>query len=129
MVMFSFLFSTGNIRFAQICSKYSKLCVKSDICCLHRLNTQNSMAMFTFFVGEICQLKLKFGTDTNSNMQNWLVVFTFFGLDKKYPFWVNLIKNIKIDSLSQNLFSWLIRICRIQRWCSRFSVFDWKHLV
>ena len=33
-----------------------------------------------------CQFKLKFGTKTNSNMQNSMALFTFSVLDRKYPF-------------------------------------------
>ena len=47
-----------------------------------------------------CQFKLKFGKKTNQNMQNSMVVFTFSGLDEKYPFQANLIQKIKIFSLS-----------------------------
>ena len=38
-----------------------------------------------------CQFKLKFGTWTNSNMQNLMVTFTFSMFDRKYPFRTNLI--------------------------------------
>ena len=34
-----------------------------------------------------CQFKLKYGTHTNSNMQNSMVVFTFSFLYWKHPFW------------------------------------------
>ena len=33
-----------------------------------------------------CQFKLKFGTKTNSNMQNSMALFTFSVLDRKHPF-------------------------------------------
>ena len=33
-----------------------------------------------------CPFKLKFGTQTNSNMQNSMAVFTFSVLDKKHSF-------------------------------------------
>ena len=46
-----------------------------------------------------CQFKLKFGTYTNSNMQNSMVVFTFSVLDRKHPFWENMVQKIKIVSL------------------------------
>ena len=46
-------------------------------------------------------------------MQNSMVMFTFSAFDWKYPFWVNLVQNIKIISLSQNLLPRPIRICRI----------------
>ena len=38
-----------------------------------------------------CQFKLKFGTKTNLNMQNSMVVFTFAVLQWKYRFWTNLV--------------------------------------
>ena len=44
--------------------------------------------------------RLIFGTETNSNMQNSMVVFTFAALDQKYPFWANLVQKIRIASLS-----------------------------
>ena len=43
-----------------------------------------------------CQFNLKFGTKTNSNMQNSMVVFILFVLGWKYQFWANLIQKIKI---------------------------------
>ena len=33
-----------------------------------------------------CQFKLKFGTETNSNKENFMVVFFFSALDQKYSF-------------------------------------------
>ena len=67
---------------------------------------------------ENCWSKLKFGTQTNSNMQNSVVMFSVFY--QKYPFWINLLKKIKIVSLSWNLVPILIWIRRIQRWYSFF---------
>ena len=61
-------------------------------------------------------VKLKFGTKTNSNMQNSVVLFTFSYSDWKYSFSVNLVQKIKTVSLSWNSVPRLIRICRIQ-WC------------
>ena len=37
--------------------------------------------------------KLKFGTQTNSHMQNSIMMFTFSVFDQKYPFGVNLVQN------------------------------------
>ena len=51
-------------------------------------------------------------------MQNSMVVFIFTVLDRKHTFLVNLVQKIKIVSLSWNLVPRLIRICRIQWWCS-----------
>ena len=50
-----------------------------------------------------CQFKLKFGTYTNSNTHNSMALFTLSGLDRKTPFWANLLQKIKIVSLSWNL--------------------------
>ena len=50
---------------------------------------------------------LEFSSDIN---------FLFFG--RKYPFGANLVQQIKIFSLNWNLVSRLIRIFRIQWWCS-----------
>ena len=66
------------------------------------------------------QLKLKFGTYTNSNMQNSIMLFSFFVFEWKYPFWANLVQKVKIISWSLNLVARLIRICRIQWCCSHF---------
>ena len=54
------------------------------------------------------QFKLKFGSWTNSNMQNSMVVFTFAVLDQKHPFFSNLVQKIKIAGLSRNLVPGLI---------------------
>ena len=51
-----------------------------------------------------------------------MALFTFSALDRKYPFWANLVQKIKIVSLSLNLVPKLIRICRIQ-WCCSFFLF------
>ena len=79
------------------------------------------------------QFKLKFGTYTNSNMHNSVVIFTFSVFDWKYPFWANLVQKVKTVSLSWNFVPTLIRISRIQYCCS-LSVFDqeypfWANLV
>ena len=60
--------------------------------------------------------KLKFGTYTNSSMQNSMVMFIYFVFDWKYPFLANLVQKVKIISWSWNLVPGLIRIYRIQ-WC------------
>ena len=88
----SFFFSSGNTLFGQIWSK----------------KNQN------------CHFKLKFGTYTNSNMQNSMVMFILSVFDWKYPFWANLVQKVKIISWSWNLVARLIRICRIQQCCSVF---------
>ena len=64
--------------------------------------------------------KLKFGTYSNSGMQNSMVMFILSVFDLKYPFWANLVQKIKIVTLSWNLVPTLIRTWRIQWWCSFF---------
>ena len=73
-----------------------------------------------------CQFKQKFDAYTNSTMLNSIVMLTFSVLDQKYPFWANLIKKIKIISLSWNLVPRLIRTCTIQWRFSLFPYSAWK---
>ena len=63
---------------------------------------------------------LKFGIETNSNMQNSMTLFSFFTFEWKYPFWAKLVQKIKILTLCWNLVLTLIRACRIQWWCPFF---------
>ena len=44
------------------------------------------------------QFKQKFGTYTISNMQNSVVMHTFYVFDQEYAFWANLFQKIKIVS-------------------------------
>ena len=67
-----------------------------------------------------CQFQLKFGTQTNLNMQNSMVVFTFSALDQKNPFWGNFVQKSKIACSMCIQIQKLIRICRIQWWCPFF---------
>ena len=73
---------------------------------------QNSMVVLTFPVldqktlfGQVWsknqnrQFKLKFGTKTNLNMQNSMMMLTL-SVDHKYPSWANLVQKITIVSLS-----------------------------
>ena len=90
-----------------------------------------------------CQLKVKLDTYTNTNIQNLMMLFTFFVFDWKHRswanlvqivniysfflfpirnafFWKNLVQKVKIFSLTLNLLLSLIWICRIQKRCSLF---------
>ena len=69
---------------------------------------------------KIVESKLKFGTQSNLNMQNSMVMFTFSVFDQKYPFRAKLVQKTKILSLTWNLVPRLIQICKIQWWCSLF---------
>ena len=57
-----------------------------------------------------CRFILKFGTWTNSNMQNSMAMFNFSAFYWNYPFWANLFQLIKIAHLSWNFVSWLIQV-------------------
>ena len=47
-----------------------------------------------------CQLKLKFGSTSNPNMQNSVVLSTFSTFDRKNPFLSNLVQKLKIVKLN-----------------------------
>ena len=64
---------------------------------------------------QICQFKIKFGTKTNSNMQNLMLMFPFSAFEWKYSISINLIHNIEIFDLSGNLVPRRIYICRTKR--------------
>ena len=53
-------------------------------------------------------------------MQNSMMLLTFFVFDWKYSFWANLVQKVKIISFIWNLVPKLVRVCRIQWWCSLF---------
>ena len=46
------------------------------------------------------QFILKFGSWTNSNMQNSMAMFNFSNFYRNYPFWAHLVQLIKIVRLS-----------------------------
>ena len=65
------------------------------------MQTGNDLVRQIFFPKrKNCQFKQKFGTQTNLNMQNSMVLFTFLVFDQKYPFWGNLIQKKQKLSLS-----------------------------
>ena len=50
-----------------------------------------------------CLFKMKFGTYNNWSILNSVVMFNFSLLDKKYPFWANLVQKGKTVWLRWNL--------------------------
>ena len=64
-----------------------------------------------------CQFKLKFGTKTNLNLRDSMMMFTFSVFDHKYLTWANLVQNIKFVCSKWNLIQRLIPMCKIQWWC------------
>ena len=62
---------------------------------------------------KIVSFKRKYGSKTNSNMQNSMGVFSFFIFDQKF-FLSNFAQKIKIVFLIWNLVPRLTQVCRIQ---------------
>ena len=85
----------------------------------HILRSYRFLAEVTF--------KLEFGTQTNFNLQNSMVMFTLSLFDQKYPFFWNLFQKTEIVCWSLNLEPRLIRICRIQQWFSFFYFLGWNY--
>ena len=91
---------------------------------------QPEKAIFMFFTGNTlfrklsknqnCQFKLKFGTKTNSNIHNSMLLLRFSIFGQKYRFWSNLVQKIRIVTLISILVPKLIWVCRIQWCCSLF---------
>ena len=57
-----------------------------------------------------CLFKMKFGNWTKSNTLNSTVMLKLFYLERKYPFWVNLVQKFKIVCLRWNLVQKLFQI-------------------
>ena len=65
-----------------------------------------------------CGFRLKFGIQTNPNMQNSIGMFTFLGFGPKYLFWVYLVQKFEFVCSGKSLLPRLIQICRTQWQCS-----------
>ena len=103
------LFQTGNTLFGRFWSKNSKMSILAEFWYLGQFKYTKFNGAVHFFglrqetifgrkfgpANQNCQIKLKFGTQTNSNIQNSLMLFTFSVLDWKHPFWPNLVQNVK----------------------------------
>ena len=87
-----------------------RICRIQWLCLLFRFRPQIPFLGKFGSKNQNCQFILKFGTWTNSNIQNSMAMFNFSAFYWNYPFWANLVK---IACLSWNLISRLIRICRI----------------
>ena len=83
-----------------------------------RVSLENTICGQICSTKQNCQLKVKFGTQTNSNMQNSMMVFTFFCVRPEISYLGKFSqKKIKIVNLSLNLVPRQILICRIKWWC------------
>ena len=89
------------------------ICRIQWLCSLFPISTTNTFLGKFDPKNQNCQFILKFGTWTNSNMQNSMAMFNFSAFYWNYPFWANLVQLIKIVRLSWNLVPRLIRIRRI----------------
>ena len=81
-----------------------------------------------------CQFRMKVDILSKSNTQNSMVMFIFYGFDRKYPFSDKFGPKTHNRQFNWNLVLRLIRIYRIQRWCSLFlfatrNAFFWTNLV
>ena len=131
MVVFSFsVLDRKHPFWANLVQKIKIVCVCCQFITQINSNMQNSIVAFNFsvldrklpfwanFVQKInCQFKLKFGTQNNSNIPNSMVVITFYVLDFRLETPLQG-KQIKLFQLKPNQGPRLIRICRIQGWCS-----------
>ena len=130
-----FAFSTGYYLFGHIWSKKIKIASLSwnliprliRICgtqwwCLFCLFLDWKYPFWTNLVQKVKIVSLSWNLriSSNSNMQNSMALFTFSVSDRIHPSWASLVQKIKIVSLSWNSVPRLIRIYKIQWWCSLF---------
>ena len=98
----------------------TRICRIQWCCSLFSFSTGITLFWEIWCKNQNYQFKLKFGTSTNSNMQNSMVMFTFSVFDRAYAFSANLVQKFKIVISRWNSRLKLIQICRIQWWCSLF---------
>ena len=111
-VVFTFFAFDPKHFFGEMWSKMSKLSALrlTLVASLIRISRiQYCCSLFCFrlempFLGKFgpknqnYQLKLKFGTYTNSNLQSSMVISTSSAFDWKYHFWANLVQKVKVIS-------------------------------
>ena len=103
--------------------KLIRICRITWWCLLFLFWTRNTFFSKFSPKNQNCQFQLKFGTKTNFNMWNSIMMFPFSIFDHKYPSWSNLVQKFKTVFSKWNLIGRLIRICKIQ-WCCQFL--DWE---
>ena len=64
-----------------------------------------------------CLFKQKFGTKTNLNMRNSMMMFKFSVFDYEYLLWANLVQRFKTVCSNLNLIQRLIQTYKTQWWC------------
>ena len=129
MMMFTFsVFDRKYPSWANLAEKSKIVCSKWSL--IQRLILIFRIQWWCFFIcfrlevpfldkfrpkNQNCQFELKIGTQTNSNMKNSMVMFSFSVFNWKYSFFKkHLLHKSKffVEAVIKNL----IRICRIQRW-------------
>ena len=126
-----FLFSTANTflgKFGpknQICQFelkfrtrllwiYAELCRKYVVFTFSVLGQKNTFWVNLVKKNKNYHFKLKFGTKTDLNKQNSMMMFTFSVFDQPYLSWANSVQKFKIVCSKWDLIKRLIQICRIQ---------------
>ena len=126
-----FLFSTANTflgKFGpknQICQFelkfrtrllwiYAELCRKYVVFTFSVLGQKNTFWVNLVKKNKNYHFKLKFGTKTDLNKQNSIMMFTFSVFDQPYLSWANSVQKFKIVCSKWDLIKRLIQICRIQ---------------
>ena len=72
------------------------ICIIQWLCSLFPISTANTILGKFGPKNKNCQFILKFGTWTNSNMQNSMAMFNFSACYGNYLFWANLVQLFKI---------------------------------
>ena len=133
MMMLPFSVFDQKYIFVQIWSKKLKLSLELKCCTrlirICRINEKMcGVRFFCFrpekpFLGKSgqknqnCRFKLKFGTKTNLNKLNSMMMFFFSVFDHKYLSWANLVRKCKIFCSKWMVVSMVVSI---------LSVLDWK---
>ena len=81
-----------------------------------------------------CQLKLKFGIKTNSNIYDSMVVVTFYVLNRKHPFWKNVVQEnqnyqfkLKFGTYTNSIMQFIHNSIMNSMVVFSFSVFNRKY--
>ena len=90
--------SRSSIAHGNMAPSLTRICRIQWCCSLFSFSTGITLFWEIWCKNQNYQFKLKFGTSTNSNMQNSMVMFTFSVFDWKYSLLANLVQKVKIIS-------------------------------
>ena len=113
-VIITHRFTCGERKKHRKVSKY----YETDCRLIWICRTQWWWSLFLFLTGnpfldklapkiQNCQFNLTFAGWCNLNLQNSVAVFASFVLDRKHPFWANLVQKVIIATLTWNLVFYL----------------------